>query len=279
MGEFRDAMLMELELKGYSPTTKKIYLENVKAFVRYYNQPPDQLGDEDIRRYLYYLYTEKKSSYSAVNIAYNALRLFYSSVLRRTWDIKKLPRPRGKKRLPVVLDTSEVKRLFEAVINLKYRVIFMTIYSAGLRLSEAAHLRVKDIDSKRMQIRIDQGKGNKDRYAMLSHSLIKVLREYWKYYRPSIWLFPGRSLEQPIGTSSIQKMFRQAKKRAGISKPASVHTLRHSFATHLLEQGVDVFRIQKLLGHSNLNTTRIYVHIQNQGLKELVNPLDYLLSS
>ena len=218
MGKYRDAMLMEMRLKGFSPKTVKAYLENMRSFVSYYGKSPVQLGEEEIRGYLHYLFAQRGSSYSTVNIAYSALRFFYTKTLRREWNVEKIPRPHDKRRLPTLLDTSEVKRIFEAVPNLKHRTILMTIYSAGLRVSEAVHLKVGDIDSRRMQIRLDQAKGNKDRYTILSEVLLRVLRHYWRFYRPRYWLFPGRRPDQPISISAIQRVFRRAKQDAGIVK-------------------------------------------------------------
>lgn len=177
----------------------------------------------------------------------------------------------------MVLSLCEVKAIFDVIANLKHRVILMTTYSGGFRVSEVAHLRVTDIDSKRMQIRVEQGKGKKDRYTLLSPALLEHLRTYWRYYHPTTWLFPGNRNDKPVGITTIQKVFKNAKKKARINKPATVHTLRHSFATHLLESGVDVFTIQKLLGHTSLHTTSIYIHIQRKNLQKIVNPLDQIL--
>jgi integrase/recombinase XerD len=202
------------------------------------------------------------------------LRFFYVEVLHREWHVDKIPRPKAEKKLPVVLSCDEVKRIFAEVSDFKYRMILMTIYSGGLRVSETAKLKVSEIDSGRMQIRVDQGKGKKDRYTLLSERLLKDLRRYYMIYRPGEWLFPGRVDDKPISVSTIQNAFKQAKQRAGIRKPATVHTLRHSFATHLLESGTDILTIQRLLGHSSLKTTKIYIHIQSKYLEKIVNPLD-----
>ena len=201
-------------------------------------------------------------------------RFFYVEILHRQWHVDKIPRPKAEKKLPVVLSCDEVKRIFAEVSDFKHRMILMTIYSGGLRVSETANLKVSDIDSSRMQIRVDQGKGKKDRYTLLSERLLKDLRRYYMIYRPGEWLFPGRVDDKPISVSTIQNAFKQAKQRAGIRKPATVHTLRHSFATHLLESGTDILTIQRLLGHSSLKTTKIYIHIQSKYLEKVVNPLD-----
>ena len=279
MGKLREQMKMDLKLKGYSPKTQAAYLGYMKKFVRYFGRSPAKMGEKEIREYLYHLVTEKQVSTSSINGAYSALKFFYQTVLQGNWNIAKIPRTKVRKKLPVVLDGSEIKQLFAVTTNLKHRAILMTTYSAGLRVSETAHLKVSSIDSKRMQLRIDQGKGNKDRYTLLSPVTLDLLRDYWRQYRPFSWLFPGRSPDRPISTRAIQKIFEKAKRKAGIQKPATVHTLRHSFATHLLEAGTDIYRVQKLMGHTTPKTTTIYIHLRRQDLLKVVSPLDSLLDS
>jgi len=237
------------------------------------------MGEKEIREYLYHLITGKDLGDSSINSAYSALKFFYKTTLCRDWNMAKIPRRKPEKRLPVVLDGSEIKQLLAVTANLKHRALLMITYSAGLRVSETAHLKVSSIDSKRMQLRIDQGKGNKDRYTLLSPVTLNLLRDYWRQYRPFSWLFPGRLPESPISTRSIQKVFKKAKRKAGIKKPATVHTLRHSFATHLLEAGTDIYRVQKLMGHTTPKTTAIYIHLRRQDLLKVVSPLDSLLDS
>jgi site-specific recombinase XerD len=251
----------------------------MKNFAQYFGRSPAKMGEEEIREYLYYLVTEKKVSTSSINGAYSALKFFYQTVLQGNWNIAKIPRTKVRKKLPIVLDGSEIKQLFAVTTNLKHRAILMTTYSAGLRVSETAHLKVSSIDSKRMQLRIDQGKGNKDRYTLLSPVALDLLRDYWRQYRPFSWLFPGRLPDRPISTRAIQKTFEKAKRKAGIQKPATVHTLRHSFATHLLEAGTDIYRVQKLMGHTTPKTTTIYIHLRRQDLLKVVSPMDSLLDS
>ncbi len=216
MGVLRDQMQMDMELRNLSPRTIQAYVWHVAAYTRLFGRSPAEMGEEQIRSYLHYLRTERKVSWSNVNIAYSALKFFYVNTLHRDWRVDKIPRPKKEKKLPVVLSPSEVKRIFDAVGDLKHRVILMTIYSAGLRVSEVAHLKVTDIDSQRMQIRVDQGKGKKDRYTLLSETLLKDLREYWSVNRPQTWLFPGGKKGHPILECTIQKVFKEAKK-----KPAS----------------------------------------------------------
>ena len=279
MGKLREQMKMDLELKGYSPKTQAAYLGYMKNFVRYFGRSPAKMGEEEIREYLYHLITGKDLGDSSINSAYSALKFFYETTLGRDWNVAKIPRRKTEKRLPVVLDGSEIKQLLAVTTNLKHRAILMITYSAGLRVSETAHLKVCDIDSKRMQLRVAQGKGKKDRYALLSPVTLNLLRDYWREYRPTIWLFPSRLPERPISTRTIQKVFEKAKQKAGIKKPATVHTLRHSFATHLLEAGTDIYRVQKLMGHTTPKTTAIYIHLRRQDLLKVVSPLDSLLDS
>ena len=279
MGKLREQMKMDLELKGYSPKTQAAYLGYMKKFVRYFGRSPAKMGEKEIREYLYHLITGKDLGDSSINSAYSALKFFYKTTLCRDWNIAKIPRRKTEKKLPVVLDGSEIKQLFAVTTNLKHRALLMTTYSAGLRVSETAHLRVSDIDSKRMQLRVAQGKGKKDRYALLSPVTLNLLRDYWRQYRPFSWLFPGRLPERPISTRTIQKVFENAKRKAGIKKPATVHTLRHSFATHLLEAGTDIYRVQKLMGHTTPKTTTIYIHLRRQDLLKVISPLDSLLDS
>lgn len=276
MGKLRDQMQADLELRGLSPKTQKIYLGQVSNFALYFNKSPEQLGESEVKRYLLYILRERGASFSSVNQCYSALRFLYQRTLNRKWVVEKIPYPKSQKKLPVVLDRTEVEALFSATRNLKHRAILMVTYSSGLRVSETAHLKVSDIDSKRMMVRIRQGKGSKDRYSILSHVALEVLRQYWREYRPSEWLFPGEWPDKPISERSIQKAFDKAKKLAGITKPATVHTLRHSFATHLLEAGTDLHHIQLLLGHRSPKTTTIYMHVSRKDLGRIVNPLDLM---
>ena len=276
MGQLKDRMIEHMELRNLAENTISRYLYHLREYVKMFRKSPDLLGEEEVRGYLYHLRNEKKSSWSNINIAYSALRFFYVDTLYRDWQVRKIPRPKGERKLPVVLSRKEVKRLFEVMESLKHRVILETIYSGGLRVSEGAHLKIADIDGDRMQIRVGQGKGNKDRYTLLSKCVLVDLREYWCAYRPQNWLFFGRYKDKPVTRGGIQWIFKAAKAKAQINKPATVHSLRHSFATHLLEQGVDIFTIQRLLGHTSIRTTLIYIHIQRHHLRQVVSPFDLL---
>lgn len=276
MTTLREQMKFNLELKGYSPATQAAYLRCVAEFARYYGKSPDLLDTRAIKEYLHHLLSTRTRSHSSINTMYSALKFFYEITLRRTWDVKAIPRTKSPKQLPSVLSTGEETGIFEALTNIKHKAILMTIYAAGLRVSEAANLKIVDIDSKNMQIRIRQAKGKKDRYTLLSTENLYILREYWKRCKPKEWLFPGYDLEKPITTRSIQKMFEKAKTIACIHKQVSVHTLRHCFATHLLEAGTSIYHIQNLLGHTSPKTTNIYLHLTRKDLLNVRSPLDRL---
>jgi len=230
MGELHDKMLMMMQMRNFSERTIQAYTGQMKAFVRMHGRSPDELGEDEICRYLHYLRREKKVSWSSINIGYSALKYFYVHVLDKEWNVKKIPRPKSEKRLPVVLSTDEIKVLLNATFNFKHRAILMTIYSAGLRLNEALHLKISDIDSKRMQIRVSQGKGKKDRYTLLSTVLLKLLRAYYKMYKPKSWLFEGNTPEGTLDPGCIQRAIQKAKKKLG--SPSLLPST--PFATHLL---------------------------------------------
>lgn len=276
MGALKDKMKMDMELKNLSKRTIETYLTCMKRFASYYGKSPDKIDHNVIRDYLYYLLKEKNLSQATINQTYSALKFFYETTLGRQWDALKIPRSRRIKKLPIVLSKKEVGAILDKLQNLKHRAILMTIYSGGLRLGEAINLKVSDIDSQRMMIRVCQGKGNKDRYTLLGKRTLETLRVYWKTYRPNDWLFPSTHRDEPIGPSSIQKVFHEALIKARIKKKASVHTLRHSFATHLLEEGTEIPYIQNLLGHSDSRTTSIYLHVARKRLSKVVSPIDLL---
>jgi site-specific recombinase XerD len=278
MTELRKRYLQDLRLRNYAPKTLKAYAECVSLFARYFKRSPEQLGPEHIREYQLYLVEEKKCSWSRFNQTVCALRFLYRNTLGRDWAITHIPFPRTQKKLPVVLSRDEVAQFLAAIRNLKYRTILSLCYGAGLRISEALHLRVTDIDSKRMVIRVRQAKGHKDRYVMLSPKLLKLLREYWKAERPTSWLFPGRCKDHPLDASTLQHVCRLALRDSGVTKPVTPHTLRHSFATHLLEAGANIRTIQLLLGHRSLQTTAVYTHVSEKSLGETVSPFDLLPS-
>lgn len=276
MGKLKDKMTKDMELKNLSERTIETYLKCVKNFVNHYGKSPEDMDHDNIRDFLYYLLKEKNCSQATISQHYSALKFFYQTTLGKNWDISKIPRSRRIKKLPVVLSKEEVWAILGKLQNLKHRAILMTIYSGGLRLGEAIKLKVSDIDSERMMIRVCQGKGNKDRYTLLGKRTLKELRIYWEGYRPRNWLFPSRSQDHPIGPSSVQKAFNVALLKTRIQKKASVHTLRNSFATHLLEEGVEIPYIQNLLGHSDSRTTSIYLHVARKKLSTVVSPIDLI---
>jgi integrase/recombinase XerD len=279
MGILRDRMIEEMKLRNFSAATQKSYLYTVTRLAKYYRRPPDQLDREEIRSFLVHLTTERKLSPNTMTGFICGLRFFYNETLG--WDETKLFIPPRKKSssLPEVLSPSEVVRLIDAARGLKQRVLLMTAYSAGLRVGELVKLKIIDIDAARMTIRVKQGKGGKDRYAILSHNLLTELRTYWKRYRPSIWLFPNRAKNGPLSRNEAWHIFNQAKRRAGIKKGRGIHTLRACFATHLLEAGVDLRSIQFLLGHSSILSTQRYLRLQPQNMGSTVSPLDMLQRS
>jgi len=275
MTRLRQRMMQDMRLRNFSPKTIQTYVDRVSRFARHVGKSPDQVAGEQIRAYLVSL-IESGVSWSLYNQTLCALRFLYGVTLQRAWTVKGLQFPKREKRLPVVLSRAEVARLLQAVPNRKHRTILMTAYAAGLRVSEVTRLRVEDIDSSRMVIRIRQGKGRKDRYVMLSPRLLRMLRRYWRAARPTSWLFPGRSPNQPMDSGGISRICREAASRAGLEKRVTVHTLRHSFATHLLESGSDLPTIQRLLGHGSLRTTQIYTHVSDDKLRSTTSPLDLL---
>ncbi|HYE12521.1 MAG TPA: site-specific tyrosine recombinase/integron integrase [Patescibacteria group bacterium] len=277
MKNLREQMKMDLELKGFSPNTQKLYIAHVKRFAEHFMKSPLDLGESEIKEYLHFLITERNLSNSYVSGTYSALKFLFETTLKRQWEMEGIPRTKRQKKLPIILSKDEVKRLFNVTTNLKHRTILATIYSAGLRVSEAANLKLKDIDSSNMQIRVEQGKGSKDRYTILSDKNLELLRQYYKLHRPTTWLFPGQSIEEPVTSRTIQRVFEISKQKAGINKDVTVHSLRHSFATHLLEAGTDIFHIQLLLGHSSVKTTSIYIHLTSKNLMNLKSPLDTIV--
>jgi site-specific recombinase XerD len=219
MGALRERMLTNLRMRNFSPRTITAYLWHVKEFTRYFGKSPDLLDEEHVRRYLFYLFEEQKKGWTTVNVCHSALKFFYVNILHRDWQVNKIPRPKGERRLPVVLNQQELVALFTATERWKYRVILKTIYSAGLRLSEATHLKVQHIESSSMRIRVEQGKGKRDRYTLLSQQVLVELREYWRKYRPKEWLFYGFKKSRPLHGSTIQVAFRAAKKKPVLLKP------------------------------------------------------------
>lgn len=276
MGVFRDAMDEAMALRGLAPRTRSTYLHWVRRLVQFCRVVPDRLTTDQVRGFLLHLTQERKLSFSTFNQALNAARFFFIDVLKRPFVIEGLHYQKPERRLPVVMSDEEVLRLLDAASPLRDRALLEMAYATGMRLGEVRRLLVTDIDSQRMVIRVEQGKGRKDRYVMLSQSLLETLREYWRASKPKRHLFPGAGGKKPLCDSAVQKAFNKARDRAGIKKRVSFHTLRHSFATHLLEDGANVRKIQTLLGHRSLQTTERYTHVSEDYLHEMRSPLDRL---
>lgn len=275
METFKEQMQRDMVLRNLSPKTQYLYHNAARGLESYFNKPPDQLDENDVKAFLVSIVTDRKLSQSSLKIAYSALRFLYETTLNKGWVINKIPYPKTTKTIPHILSKGDIQRIFDTTATLKQKAMLMVTYSAGLRAGETARLKITDIDSARMLIRVEQGKGNKDRHTLLSHVALETLREYWKQYRPKEWLFPRDTRpEDHVPVATIQAAFKRAKRQANVRKPASCHTLRHSFATHLLEAGVDLHTIQLLLGHSSIRTTTIYLHVSNKTLAAIVSPLD-----
>jgi site-specific recombinase XerD len=263
----------ELISRRYSLKTVKAYLRLNKEFCEFSKKAPQECNQDDIKDYLLYLAEEKEISTSYLNIAINALKFYYGEVLRKQF-IYEIKRPRRDKKLPVVLSKEEVAAIFGALTNEKHKLILMLTYAAGLRVSEVAGLCVEDIDFQRKLIHIREAKGRKDRYTLLSEVAMEFIQQYRKEYQPKKWLFSGADPEKHIAIRTVQAVFEQAKEKAGIKKDVSIHSLRHSFATHLLEGGTDLRYIQELLGHQSSKTTEIYTHVSQKSIGKIVSPLD-----
>jgi len=277
MGKLKDQMEMDMKLRRFSPKTISCYLACMRNVAIYFGKSPAELDEEEIRKYLYHLIEERNVSQAVISQSYSALKFFFENTIQKPWNVSKIPRSKQRKKLPQVLSKHEVESIFSVTTNLKHRAILMTIYAAGLRVGEATRLKVSDIDSGRMAIRVNEGKGLKDRYTLMGERTLEVLRLYYKAYRPSEWLFPGRSPSEPVSISSVQRVFKTSLHKAGIKKKASVHTLRHCFATHLLESGTDLYYIQRLLGHGSARTTSVYLHITGKDLSTSCHKYDDLL--
>lgn len=274
-------MLEELERRNYSPETTRAYVHARKDFAAYFKRPPDQLGPEHVREYQAYLLRERKLSPNTVNTRTGALRFFFVTTLKRPWTAAETPYPKRGFELPTILPREEVTKLIDNARTPFYRMILLTLYATGVRRAELSRLKISDIDSARMVIHVEGGKGRKDRDVMLSATLLEELRAYWRWLRrkPEVWLFPGgvwHTSSQHIHDKVIWIAVKDAAQRAGLKKNVHPHTLRHCFATHLLEAGADLRTIQLLLGHSDLEETTIYLHVSTKQLHATPSPLDSL---
>jgi site-specific recombinase XerD len=270
-------MMEDMQVRNLSLHTQDAYVQQVSQFARHFNRSPELLGPEEIRSYQVYLTNQRKLAPSSVNIAIAALRFLYKITLHKDWSLEEvIPTPKTPQKLPIVLSPEEVLRFLGSVRSIKHRTILTICYAAGLRVSEAICLKVTDIDSQRMVIRVEQGKGRMDRYVMLSPKLLQTLREWWRVDRPKEWLFPGDAVNSHIGRQTVEWACHKAHRRCRIPKPITPHCLRHAFAVHLLESGTDVRTIQLLLGHRNLATTATYLRIATTKVCSAKSPLDLL---
>jgi len=277
MTPLRQRMTEDMQVRNLSPHTRSTYLLQVSLFARHFHQSPEALGPEEIRSYQVYLTNEKKLAPSSILIAVSALRFLYRVTLHKDWTLPDIiPAPKKPQKLPVVLSREEVLQFLASVPSLKHRAILTTCYAAGLRISEAVSLKPTAIDSQRMVVRVELGKGQKDRYIMLSPKLLDILRHWWRVAKPQVWLFPGDIPGQHITRSSVERVCQEAHQRCRISKPTTPHSLRHAFAVHLLEQGTDVRTIQLLLGHRSLATTARYLRIATNKVCATTSPFDLL---
>jgi len=277
MGKLQDRMHEDLLLKAYSPHTQKAYLRCARHFASHYMRSPEEMGEQEVRDFLFYLVRDRKASPATLDMYVNALKFLYNITLKRPEDVKGIFHPKRPKTLPVILSPEEVLRVFAAIRSVKHKAIIATAYAAGLRISEVCGLRIADIDSQRMRIHVRSGKGKKDRYVMLGESLLALLRQYYQKGRPQgDYLFPGQKPQHHISTTTVSRVLQKVIRETGLSKKVTMHTLRHCFATHLLEAGTDIRILQVLLGHSSIRTTLLYTHSTDGLVQKLVSPLDML---
>ena len=273
MTPLRRKMIEDFQIRHFAAGTQKSYLHCVARFAQHFGRSPDLLGQDDVRSFLLHLVNEAKVSYGMLCHYVSALRFLYKITLQRPWNLQTIPYPRPEKHLPEIPTREEILRLLGCVRNLKHRAILMTCYAAGLRVSEVVRLKPTDIDSARMVIYVRQGKRHKDRVVPLSRTLLELLRAYYRAVRPRDWLFPGR-YGQHLSVRVAQHACKRARKVSGLTRPMTVHTLRHGFATHLLEAGTNLRTLQLLLGHASLRTTSVYTHVSTRELSSVTSPLD-----
>jgi len=278
MSELRRKMIQDMQLHGFSEKTRRAYVGAVIGLAKFYNRSPDQLSEDEIRNFFLHLVNERKAARSTVTIYLSGIKFFYEKTLGRKWLIFDLVRPKRSVKLPVVLAQEEVRRLISLVENPVARMALRMIYSCGLRLSEGICLQVADIDSKRMLVHVRSGKGGKDRYVPLPEKSLEYLRTYWATLKPRPWLFPVKKGKEHISDTSLQKIFKAVVRQSGIEKNACIHSLRHSYATHLLENGIDLRTIQEILGHSCSKSTSIYTHLTQKSIDRLHATLNHLMA-
>ncbi len=276
MTELRVQMDNAMLVRGMAERTRESYLAAVARLARHYHRAPDRLSPQEVQAYLVHMLRDEHLAWSTCNIAVQAFRFLYHTTPGHPAPTFTIPGPKHRKTLPEILSPAEVRRLLESTSTRKQRAVLATTYAAGLRVSEVVRLQLRHIDAARMCLRIEQGKGGKDRDTLLSPRLLEELRAYWRQYRPTLWLFPARDGKRPMDVSTAQKFYYAAKGRAGITKRGGIHALRHAFATHLLEAGTDLHTIQRLLGHGDLGTTMRYFHLARRTLLATPSPLEWL---
>ena len=277
MGRLHDRMAEDLTLRNFSPATRRNYLLYARKFAAFFMRSPEDMGEPEIRQFLLHQLEVKQLTHASYRQIYAALKFLYTVTLGRAWEVEHLPYPRQRLRsLPVVLHAEELAILFQTIRSMKYRALFMTCYAAGLRINEACHLRVEDIDSKQMLVHVRHAKGGKERITLLSAKLLEVLRSYWMEQKPRHWLFPGKTPDRPLSSDTARQALEQICLDAGLTKKCTPHTFRHSFATHLLDAGADLVVLQALLGHHSIRTTSRYTHISVQRIQKVISPLDLL---
>ncbi len=274
MTELRRRMIRDMELRRLSPHTQKSYLNAVRGLAKFYHRAPDTLSREEVQNYLLYLENDRKIAWNTSRVVVSGLRFFFGVTIQKHDMLLAIPARKQQRRLPVVLSREEVMRIINSLSNPKHRLLLMATYSGGLRVSEVVRLKLTDFDFSRMTIRIELGKGNKDRYTLLSRRLAGELEEYIRHRRILQWLFPSYKDGIHVSVMAAQKVYAQARVKAQISHGSGIHTLRHCFATHLLEDGVDIYTIQKLMGHRQISTTAVYLHLTAEGFCRVDSPLD-----
>lgn len=275
MAELQNKMIRDMQLREFSPRTQASYIHAAKGLVKHYGKHPTAITHQEIEDYILYLRNQLGRSWNTCNVAISGIKFLYNVTLKDKGLTWKMPERKSLKRLPLILSREETERILYAHRNVKHRLMLLVAYSGGLRASEVVRLTVDDIDSKRMLIRINLGKGGRDRDTILSKTCLNELRDYYRAFRPTTWLFPSCNSKKPISTGTLNRVFHDAKKKAGVKKNGGIHSLRHAFATHLLEAGCDLRVIQRLLGHRCIKTTSIYTHVAHK-IDSVRSPLDML---
>lgn len=280
MTALRQKMIENMQLHGFAERTQKSYMQAVRQLAEYYNKPPDQLSEEELRQYFLYLKNVKKVSRSTITLALCGIKFFYERTMQRQWTTLALVRPQREKKLPVVFSVDEVRQILARVRRWRYRVCLSTIYACGLRLQEGLHLQISHIDGGRQLVHVCHGKGGKDRYVPLPQPILEMLRQYWGTHRDPVWIFPSthQTVQGPMDASGLQRAFHGALLDSGVQKPATVHTLRHSYATHLLEAGLSLRLIQVYLGHASPNTTAIYTHLTQPSEDLAIQTINHIVA-